>query len=196
MYVSEGMLRLYDKQNSNTWLHVDMKFSSRVQLDISLVRFSYSWAIELNTRREIPYLRAPMYYYLCISSELTRFFRLVSVFRRIARFWTCNFSWSCHMISGRKLLYTKLQWIVLKEHSDWLLKFRKSFAIYLWATRAGFIVIVAGTNKAKFCAPLPHFLVYAVLKQLLTSASAARGGYLLRSFVAREISTTITSTSQ
>ena len=136
-----------------------------------------------------------MYYYLCISSELTRFFRLVSVFRRIARFWTCNFSWSCHMISGRKLLYTKLQWIVLKEHSDWLLKFRKSFAIYLWATRAGFIVIVAGTNKAKssFCAPLPIFLGYAVLKQLLTSASAARGGYLLRSFVAREISTTTTS---
>ena len=112
LHVSEGMLRLYDKQNSNTWLHVDMKFSSRVQLDISLVRFSYSWAIELNTRREIPYLRAPMYYYLCISSELTRFFRLVSVFRRTARFWTCNFSWSCHMISGRKLLYTKLQWIV------------------------------------------------------------------------------------
>ena len=117
-----------------------------------------------------------MYYYLCISSELTRFSRLVSVFRRIARFWTCNFSWSCHMISGRKLLYTKLQWIVFKEHSDWLLKFRKSFAIHLWATRAGFIVIVAGTNKAKssFCAPLPHFLVYAVLKQRLTNVGGTQ----------------------
>ena len=124
------MLCLYDKQNSNTWLHVDMKFSSRVQLDISLVRFSYSWAIELNTRREIPYLRAPMYYYLCISSELTRFFRLVSVFRRTARFWTCNFSWSCHMISGRKLLYAKLQWIVFLR-ALWLVTQIQKILCYL-----------------------------------------------------------------
>ena len=26
LHVSKGMLCLYDKQNSNTWLHVDMKF--------------------------------------------------------------------------------------------------------------------------------------------------------------------------
>ena len=134
LHVSKGMLCLYDKQNSNTWLHVDMKF-----------------------------------FFLCSTRHLSRY-----------------------------CILNQLQWIVFKEHSDWLLKFRKSFAIHLWATRAGFIVIVAGTNKAKssFCAPLPILLVYAVLKQLLTSASAARGGYLLRSFVAREISTTITSTSQ
>ena len=37
-------------------------FSSRVQLEISLVHCALSWAIELNTRREIPYLSAPMYY--------------------------------------------------------------------------------------------------------------------------------------
>ena len=42
-------------------------FSSRVQLDISLARCAYSWAIELNTRREIPYLRAPMCYSLLIN---------------------------------------------------------------------------------------------------------------------------------
>ena len=37
---------------------------SRVQIDVSLVRCVHSWTIELNTRREIPYLRAPMYYSL------------------------------------------------------------------------------------------------------------------------------------
>ena len=41
-------------------------FSSRVQLDIWLVRCAFSWAIELNTRKAIPYLRAPMYYSLFI----------------------------------------------------------------------------------------------------------------------------------
>ena len=34
-------------------------FSSRVKLDISLVRCAHSWAIELHTRREISYLGAP-----------------------------------------------------------------------------------------------------------------------------------------
>ena len=57
---SKGLLCLYYKQN-NRRLLVDMEFSSRVQLDISLVRCAHSLAIELNTRREIPYLRAPMY---------------------------------------------------------------------------------------------------------------------------------------
>ena len=37
---------------------------ARVQLNKSLVRCAYSWAIKLNTRREIPYLHAPMYYFL------------------------------------------------------------------------------------------------------------------------------------
>ena len=40
---SKGLMCLYDKS---------------VQLDISLVRCAHSWAIELNTRKEIPYLRA------------------------------------------------------------------------------------------------------------------------------------------
>ena len=44
-------------------------FSSRVQLDISLVRCVHSWAIELHT--EIPYLRAPMYYSLFIWWKIT-----------------------------------------------------------------------------------------------------------------------------
>ena len=56
--VSKGLLCLYDKQN-NTWLLVDMEFL-----------FSCSTrhlAIELNARREIPYLRAPMYYSLLMK---------------------------------------------------------------------------------------------------------------------------------
>ena len=44
--LSLGLLCLYDKQN-NTWLPVDMEFLSSCL-----------------TRREIPYLRAPMYYSL------------------------------------------------------------------------------------------------------------------------------------
>ena len=52
-------------------------FSSRVQLDISLVCCAYSWVIELNVRREIPYLRAPIYYSLfdcrhCITVSKSR----------------------------------------------------------------------------------------------------------------------------
>ena len=39
-------------------------FSSRAQLDISPVRHTHFWAFELHTRREIPYLRALMYYSL------------------------------------------------------------------------------------------------------------------------------------
>ena len=50
-------------------------FSSRVQLDISLVRCAHSWAIELNTRREIPYLRAPTYHSLSLSLSLSLSFR-------------------------------------------------------------------------------------------------------------------------
>ena len=44
--VSKGLLCLYDKQN-NTWLLVDMEF-----------------LLLCSTRREIPYLRALMYYSL------------------------------------------------------------------------------------------------------------------------------------
>ena len=67
---SKGLLCLYYKQN-NRRLLVDMEFSSRVQLDISLVRCAHSLAIELNTRREIPYLRAPciiLYFTIFISN--------------------------------------------------------------------------------------------------------------------------------
>ena len=69
-YVSKGLLRLCDKQ-SKTWLLVEMKFLFRVQLDISLVRCAHSWAIELNTWREIPYLRAPLYCCLSLSPRAT-----------------------------------------------------------------------------------------------------------------------------
>ena len=43
---------------------MDACMDAHVQLDKSLVGCTYSWAIELNTRREIPYLHAPMYYFL------------------------------------------------------------------------------------------------------------------------------------
>ena len=36
---------------------------------VSLSELSHSWAIELNTRIEIPYLRAPMYSSLCILRQ-------------------------------------------------------------------------------------------------------------------------------
>lgn len=64
--VGKGLLCFYDKQN-NTWLFVDMKFLFLVQLYISLVCCTHSWAIELNTWREIPYLRTPMCYSLLIN---------------------------------------------------------------------------------------------------------------------------------
>ena len=41
------------------FLTVMWKKHRHVQLDISLVRYAHSWAIELYTWREIPYLRAP-----------------------------------------------------------------------------------------------------------------------------------------
>ena len=47
-FVSKGLLCLYDKQN-NIWLLEDMKFL-------------FSCSTRHLTRREIPYLRAPMYY--------------------------------------------------------------------------------------------------------------------------------------
>ena len=46
---------LQNVQN-NTWLLADMEFSSR--------------DIELNSSSEIPYLRAPMYYYYSLSKRL------------------------------------------------------------------------------------------------------------------------------
>ena len=56
-YLSKGLLCLYDKQN-NTWLLVDMEFL-----------FSCS--------REIPYLRAPMYY-----SPFMLFYKLLQLKNR------------------------------------------------------------------------------------------------------------------
>ena len=44
-------------------------FSSRVQLDISLICCAHLWAIKLNIRREIPHLLAPMYYSLYLASD-------------------------------------------------------------------------------------------------------------------------------
>ena len=61
--VSRGLLCIYNKQNNTRCLLI-WNFSSRVSLNISLVRCAHSWAIELNTQKEIPYLRAPMYYSL------------------------------------------------------------------------------------------------------------------------------------
>ena len=60
--VSKGLFRLYDKQN-DTWLIVDVKFFfSCSTRHLRLVRCAHSWAINLNTRREIPYLRVLIYY--------------------------------------------------------------------------------------------------------------------------------------
>ena len=67
---TEELLCLYDMILFYTWLLVDMEFL-RVQLNISLVRCAHSWAIELNTRREIPNLRTPMHYSLYISNNIT-----------------------------------------------------------------------------------------------------------------------------
>ena len=64
----KGLLSLYDKKkiiHGCLWI---WNFSFCVKLDIWLLRCAHSWAIELNTRREIPYLRAPMYCSLFISS--------------------------------------------------------------------------------------------------------------------------------
>ena len=64
----------------NTIIHGCLEiwnFSSRVQFDISLVRYAHSWDIALNTRREIPYLRAPMYY--CLFIQLSWYGKLATV---------------------------------------------------------------------------------------------------------------------
>ena len=63
---SKGLLCLYDKQN-NTWLLVDMEFL-----------FSCS------TRREIPYLRAPMYYSLTsYSNSLIKCYKVIILTNRV-----------------------------------------------------------------------------------------------------------------
>ena len=43
-------------------------YRETVRLDFWLVRCTHSWAIKFNTRREIPYLNAPMFYSLFIAS--------------------------------------------------------------------------------------------------------------------------------
>ena len=60
----KGLLCLYDKKkiiHGRAWI---WHFSSCVQLDISLARSAYSWAFEVNTRREFLYPHVPMYYSL------------------------------------------------------------------------------------------------------------------------------------
>ena len=64
----KGYCVSYDKQNY-AWLLVDMEFLFSCSTRISLVRCAHSWAIGLNNRREIPYLRAPMYYSLFIELD-------------------------------------------------------------------------------------------------------------------------------
>ena len=65
------------------------------------------------------------------------------------------------------LLYRVKQWIALNALSDWVLKLRISFAIYIRTMCAGLTpVIFAGINELKlsFCAVLSH--CFSVLKQL------------------------------
>ena len=65
------------------------------------------------------------------------------------------------------LLYRVKQWIALNARSDWVLKLRISFAIYIRTMCAGLTpVIFAGINELKlsFCAVLSH--CFSVLKQL------------------------------
>ena len=54
--------------------------SPRVHLDIPLVHCAHSWAIELITRREIPYLRAPMYYSLHLFCSLKTYYIYIYIF--------------------------------------------------------------------------------------------------------------------
>ena len=67
--LSKGLLCLYDKQN-NTQFLVDMKFFFSCSTQ-HLPRCAHSWAIKLNTQREIPYLHTPMYYspYITLASN-------------------------------------------------------------------------------------------------------------------------------
>ena len=58
-----SLLRWKNALNHDYKIHLD---NNSTKLN-SLVRCANSWAIELNTRREIPYLRAPMYYSLYLS---------------------------------------------------------------------------------------------------------------------------------
>ena len=67
------------------------------------------------------------------------------------------------------LLYRVKQGIALNARSDWVLKLRISFALYLRTMCAGFApVIFARINELKlsFCAVLSH--CFSVLKQLFT----------------------------
>ena len=75
--VHKGLFCLYDEQN-NTWLLVGMKFlfscSTRC---LTRSRCAHSWAIELNTRREIPHIRKPINYSLLIALNITKIFKIV-----------------------------------------------------------------------------------------------------------------------
>ena len=68
-------------------------FSSPVQLDIPLVRCVHSWDVELNTRREILHLRAPMYYSLRI---LCQYASSGTVWNK-TRLWQEPISWSMQL---------------------------------------------------------------------------------------------------
>ena len=68
--LSKGLLCLYDKQN-NTWLLVDMEFSSRVQLDISLV----SYQVKHSKRNSIS-MRAHVLFSISMLTDLSTFFSI------------------------------------------------------------------------------------------------------------------------
>jgi hypothetical protein len=52
-FEGNGSIFLYNKQNTpNTWMLGNMKLISCVDKDISLVRFTYSWDILVNTQNK------------------------------------------------------------------------------------------------------------------------------------------------
>ena len=72
---------------------------SFVQFDTSLVRYAHSWDIALNTRREIPYLRAPMYYCLYIYFFTVQCYT-VRIFTVNCYIW--NYSWAFNTTKQKK----------------------------------------------------------------------------------------------
>ena len=71
-------------------------------------RCAYLWAIELNTRREIPYLRAPTYYSLFIESGSTlkspNLSSLAACYRKV-KTWLKTIPGSNLILKSRKTLH-------------------------------------------------------------------------------------------
>ena len=81
--------------------------------DNYLYRCAHSWAIELNTRREIPYLRAPMYYslYLCHLLPIARDVPFNDQFRSVRH---STKTWS-QSKSRRQLIKSHINWLPNRE---------------------------------------------------------------------------------